>query len=510
MANEKDLSVIRLKKECSYDVNSEVTLEDYKTDVKRILYCKENVFAPSKYTSKDGIELEGTVCYRILYLGTDNRLYSTECTEEYTLNGKCDGEMAGEDVCDLTAVWSDGVTVRLLSPRKFSLKNKICSRSVLTSRHEKEDCVTEEFIPSECEFRASKALCATATTFGGDVLELCDEYIPRSDTERIICSDATVFISDVHSDDGKVSLRGELIVDVLACDDTGYEMPYVIRRKIPFTQETEHSDIRKGAKISASGSCSELKIQPEEARVLINAYCTVEYCVIATSEESICTDAFSPLHALKLTNNKIKYVGSAYSSNGNISISTSKPLSEIGVSPSSSVLTAVGVASVSDLSVNRESGKCAVWGECRFKVIFFDDAGEEAEYEAKEISVPFRYEFAYEADGEPSLYCSDASLSRTSVRSDGEKVALDSELSLAFTVASEIEKDVISDITVGEKKPAEDACIRIIYPQNGETLWSIAKKTSARISHICEANGICREDNAQDTTSVTSCRFVII
>ncbi len=207
MANEKDLSVIRFKKEGSHDISSEVTLEDYKTEIKRILYCKEKVSAPSKYTSKDGIELEGTVCYRILYLGADNRLYSTECSEEYTLSGSYDGEALGDDIHDLTAIWSEGVTARLLSPRRFSLRNRICFRTALTSPMEKEDCVTEEFIPTECEFLASREECANASTLGGDIIELCDEYIPRSDTERIISSDSTVFISDVHSDDGKASVR---------------------------------------------------------------------------------------------------------------------------------------------------------------------------------------------------------------------------------------------------------------------------------------------------------------
>ena len=120
MSTEKELSVIRFKRDGVCDVNAEVTLEDYKTEIKRILCCKETLSAPSKYTSKSGIELEGNVRYRLLYVGTDNRLYSTEHSEEYEISCSADGDGKGDNIRDLTAVWSDGVSVRLLSPRKFS------------------------------------------------------------------------------------------------------------------------------------------------------------------------------------------------------------------------------------------------------------------------------------------------------------------------------------------------------------------------------------------------------
>ena len=57
MSTEKELSVIRFKRDGVCDVNAEVTLEDYKTEIKRILCCKETLSAPSKYTSKSVIEL---------------------------------------------------------------------------------------------------------------------------------------------------------------------------------------------------------------------------------------------------------------------------------------------------------------------------------------------------------------------------------------------------------------------------------------------------------------------
>ena len=57
MSTEKELSVIRFKRDGVCDVNAEVTLEDYKTEIKRILCCKETLSAPSKYTSNSGLEL---------------------------------------------------------------------------------------------------------------------------------------------------------------------------------------------------------------------------------------------------------------------------------------------------------------------------------------------------------------------------------------------------------------------------------------------------------------------
>lgn len=510
MANEKDLSIIRFKKENSFDINSEITLEDYKPDIKKLLHCKETVLAPSKYVSKDGIELEGTVNYGVTYLGTDNHLYSTSFTEEYSLSGRSENGIRGDDISDHTVVWSEGVTLRLLSPRKFSLRNKILSRSLLTSTMEKDDCVSERFIPSECEYQTFTAKGITTFSASGEIVELCDEYIPRSDTERIISSEASVFISDVHADDGRISVRGELIADILACDDEGFEMPYTVRRKIPFSQETEHPDVCKGDKLSASGICTELKVLPEESRVLICAYCCFDYSFSKITEESVCTDAFSPLHALKLTDSKIRYVRSAHSANGNISISTSYPLADIGISPSFTGIYAIGSANVTDFSSSAENGKGTIFGECKFRTVFYSDTNEIPEYESKDVTVPFKYEFSFESTGEQSLWCSNPTLSRISLRTDGEKLAIDAELSVTFTVICESERAVISDITVGEKKKEPDNCIRIVYPQKGETLWTLAKKTSTRISHICKSNGIQKNDQPSSPDSLASCRFLLI
>ena len=510
MSTEKELSVIRFKRDGVCDVNAEVTLEDYKTEIKRILCCKETLSAPSKYTSKNGIELEGNVRYRLLYVGTDNRLYSTEHSEEYEISCSADGDGKGDNIRDLTAVWSDGVSVRLLSPRKFSLKNKICSRSAINCSPEKEECVTERFIPTECESLTSRITTADTVSIGGDIIELCDEYIPRSDTERVIFSDCSIFISDVHADDGRITARGELVAEILACDEEGFEMPHTVRRKIPFTQETEHPDVRKGCRINALGTCTELKVTPEDSRVLINAYCSLEYTVACMSEERVCTDAFSPERTLKLTEGKLRFFGSVSPQNGNLSISTSIPLSELGIAPSRMALTACGTAYVTDFTVNSESGKGAILGECKFSAVFLDDTSDIPEYEAKDISVPFRYEFPFDTCGAPALYCHSPSLSRISLRSDGEKAALDCELSLSFIAVCENEISVISDITQGDARVTDESCIRILYPQKGETLWSLAKSTSTKVKRMCEINGLSLEGQTSMTQSLENCKFIII
>lgn len=510
MSTEKELSVIRFKREGVCDVSAEVTLEDYRTDVKRILSCRETVLSPSKYISKGEIELEGSVCYRIIYLGTDNRLYGVEHSEDYSIVCKADGESTANGVRDITAVWSEGVSARLLSPRKFAIRNRICSKSAVTGTAEKEDCVTERFVPSSCESMTKQITAYDSISLGGEVIELCDEYIPRSDGERIISADCSLFVSDVHAEDGRLVVRGELTVDILACNDEGFELPYTVRRKLPFTQETEHIDITKGAKVNASGFCTGLKVVPEDARVLITAYCTLEYTLSYANEEFVCTDAFSPTSKLKLTEGRLGYFGTVLPQNGNLSISASPQLSELGVAPTRTAIVATGGAYVTDLAVNRDNGKGTIIGECRFSAVFGDDSGESVEFEAKDIIVPFRYEFPFDICGEPSLYCQSPTLSRISLRSDGEKAAVDCELALSFVAVCECEEGVITDISIGEALERDASSVRILYPQSGETLWSLAKSTSTRVCKLCETNGIQYDSRTSKVQTLDGRRFIII
>ena len=56
------------------EINGEYTLPDYQPEIRRLLNVGLTVLPPAKYVGAGGVELNGTVEYRVLYVGGDGGL----------------------------------------------------------------------------------------------------------------------------------------------------------------------------------------------------------------------------------------------------------------------------------------------------------------------------------------------------------------------------------------------------------------------------------------------------
>ncbi len=516
MLTEKDLRKARASKEECTEINEEFVIADYQTEIRKILSCRETLSPPTQYVGQDGVDVSGKVNYKILYLGADNCLYIVSFDSEYTVDMKMEIGDAADSLQGRFSVRSDSPSVRQLSPKRISVRNRICAHVCLSSLAEKSECMTEAFLPDGCEALTEAVPSLASSQSSSEVLELADEVISDigADSLRVIGTDKTVFISDVTCSKEEATVRGELIVDVLITNDESAEIPKVIRRKLPFTQSVSLPCADTGAPACANAACEELSTTVEGDRILITAYCTVTVTAFCEQECSVCTDIYSPSNELTVRNGEILTESLLCCGNGNISVGGSFSAKDVGIEDGSRILYATGTATPEALTFHEESGRPILSGTCRFRMITVNDSKEIPDYEQKELMLPFRYEVTREskapADKDAVDYCASADLSRISARFDGERLGLDAELSLAFWATEKKATGVVCDVIFGEAKEKESGAIKILYPAADDTLWKVGKRTSSPLEHLCEINGIKMPLCSDSPDSLAGKRFMIL
>ena len=67
------------------EVTAEVSLPDYRPEIKRLIRVTATISPPARYVGAASTELSGNVDFCILYTGNDGALYSTTHASEYRI-----------------------------------------------------------------------------------------------------------------------------------------------------------------------------------------------------------------------------------------------------------------------------------------------------------------------------------------------------------------------------------------------------------------------------------------
>ncbi len=515
MASENGLKLLRYQKEGNGEINGEYTLSDYQTDIKKILYTDEWILPPGKTVSGDIYSLRGSIMLNIVYLGTDGKLYSASFPEDYSIDVKVPSGSGEEPEFDLAFVSDEGFGIRLLSPRKISIKGRICANIYSFSDAERSECMTENFVPDGCEALTESLEYTSAAYFGSEVMELSDEYISElhTDSERIIYADGKAFVTSAVSKEDEADLRGELWIDILSSDDAQNEIPKLQRRKITFEKTFSCPGLTESSRLFVKCVPTEITVTPGETGNSVRAFCLAEIYALESGTEKVCTDIYSYKNESSVTQNTINTGKILLLSSGNMSINAALGGEEAGFSGGERAILANAKVKDAALSFS-ENGKAALSGNCEFKILTADDSAENMNYEVKSVSLPFKYEPSEKItppeSGEDFFFVADIIPERAGVRFDGERVGVDCELCISLLVMERMKHSVVSDIVPGEELVRDEKSIRIVYPEKSDTLWSIAKENNMPISSICEANRIENPENPMNSGLILGCKYLIM
>jgi len=483
------------------EVSAEVSLPDYRPEVKRLVRVNATVTPPARYVGATSTELSGTVDFCILYTGNDGALYSTTHTSEYRIALPVDlpsDALLGDGlVCDAD-VLPEPCPARVLAPRKLSIKCRLRARMRIYGMRQIENGDLTAGIAAEKLYGS----CNTSELFSGvgEPLLLHDEIVcdTQSEDMRVVCADGQVFVLEATAGSGCVNCRGEVALKLLCAHDATGLPPSQLMRRIPFDGSVEVDGCEVNCAASAFGICTDVSVSVEDGRILCDLSLVLQTRAQRDRNLTYVRDAYALDSVSDGKTDFLKLPQSRSCVCANFSLGQTLTAEEAGLRQGATVVDALLIPLSTELA--QDNGRDILTGRCRIHLTLCDDAGE---ISSQEIEVPFRYEAeATETPFADSLV--HVSPISCRARADGERLGIDAELAVSLMTRTETPIQYLSACTVGEKCQKAEGEYTICFPAPSDTLWSVAKRYHKPLAHLMGINTLPPQAQAAAADSTTS------
>lgn len=502
------ISTKRMQSETQQEVSCDVMLPDYRPEIRRVISVEGTASCEGKYLSGDELEIDGSVTYTVLYIGSDGdgaqRLSSLSETSPFTAHipmketgedGDGDRYTPADIAVSLTA---EQCSCRVSAPRKAALSSRL-RIGVLSSREcdvsLRSDKAAGEVRRKSCE-RSSSSVREYRASFecGGEMSEKAGA--------SLVSAKGSVCVSDARVTAEGVKFTGEAYIDILMRDESG---GYGIRSARAAVDEVIPMD--SGAKTDAGQlACVFPEVTMTEVNMGDDGTVTwsMEYDaaadVMTRRKADVTEDAYLPgARGEEVKREKISVLDAVTASNGRLTLSHTAAAQQ---GSGNAKLGAAWGRAECDKPVLK-NGRVSLSGKIKLGWVLTD--GDDAV--TGEGAVPFRYETeakptenvadvgagADDGDTEillPFSKCS-VTLCDLSARHDGDKLSFVCETGISMLAMREREASALTSIARSAEEDENDgtheAMLRVYVPDDDEDAWSVEKKF--RLGHAPEKHG---------------------
>lgn len=484
------------------EVNSEYSLPDYKSEIRRLLSSSASLVPKSDFLGNAEACSEGEIIYKLVYIGSDGGLYCATLTDKYRVDIpiKLDSHSLNADDLTLFADCNcDSMSVRVLGPRKVSVRSKIVCRALSLSPALYSPTITGDKNGRAIEKKIESVPSISARKYESEPIIL-NEVVPldaQAEDFRLICSHSSVAIGECTHTEDAVNVRGDVIVKLLYCNDTESDKALTMTKKLPF-----NTSIAGGGHMdcSAYGIITDENITVGDNGIEME----IELLLHALTQENVpisyIADAYSTEQKTECTYTEIPVMQALKCFNSSLTQNNIVPLSEQKIDQNATIVDCTANAKISELTM--ENGKLALLGECVYHLIFADGA----EYHSREITLPFKYDLDMRdtpKDNTLAHWNAHTSVSNSRAKSDGERIFLDCELGFCFFIQSMQSVQVLDTLALGDALEKDDGVLTFCYPDAHADLWDVAKRYGEPVDKLKTQNGLSSED-------ISGKRFIII
>lgn len=481
------------------EVVSELSLPDYQPEIRRLLDTRASVLSEGEFLSGTGAEMRSELVFKILYLGSDGELYSATLTDDRITSVPFEFTAGSAGAGDLTVLHlctCEGVSARVLGPRRLSIRTRISEHTLALSPAFYTPTVSggESRESNTLQNRTRKVQISHLDRVRSDVQTLT-EHIPTdtdADSTRIIGTQAEPLVSECSAVGGKIGVRGEIMLRILYCNDGESEHPITSSRRLPFAISVDR-DCPAGAEPAASVSIRDIRVSTAEDG--ISAEVDIDACLLAENsvESTYICDAYSTERHSEVGMRSVHVSLPVLCANGNLTQNEARPLADIGMPQDAIIIDVSTHATVEN--AERVGGRLTLEGECVYRIIYRD--GDE--HAVCELNLPYRYSCDCENAGGTGdvgdlRLLAEVHPTSPRVRSDGERVIADCELAFFILAQESAEIELADSITLGEKREHTAGETVLYYPTQGEGLWDIAKRYGVDVNELAEKNSISETD----------------
>ena len=494
------IQIPMMQKSVTTELSEEFSIPDYQPEIKRILRVEARALPADRYVGSNSAEFSGKMEYTLFYLGEDGELYGCSFEGDYRVLQPVEipGELSfGEGILCDADIFSETVSGRLLSPRKFLVKTRLHSEIRLYAARE-----LGEELPENCESEAlmGNILCTEHLIGTGEPFHLFDEIPTVFDETRVLACQGNVQVNELFCGDGKLDCRGELVLKLTTVKEGSGDAPTVLFRSLPFSESIEIDHLTSDSLASSDGHMTQCEVTVEEGRILCDAEVILSARALQNTPLVYTRDRFAIGADSSAVTESCLCPTSIASGVGHFTFSATIPLTDAGIAGDQMICDATLSPIVREVST--EGGRLTISGKCRCHAVLQD--GDE--WSSAEFEVPFHYDGGACREALPSDLMVTANALSSRAKSEGDQLKIDSEIAVSYTLSGEEKIDRVVSMTVGDAIAEPVASLRICYPTNGDSLWALAKRYHKPLATLAEANGL----STNDPTTPVAARFLMV
>ncbi len=489
--NEKIGYIKRLyENTCEQTVDCDISLPDYCPDISKIISCRISPNVISTKLSGDRLCIDGEAPVRIIYSDEQNRILSYEQNYPFSKSAPIGSELSGTVQLKPRVQFSN---CRAVSKRRlevhgviaFDFKvSKVDSREIITDIPDKTIQVKSE------KFALSDMVCYDCKEFTvSEAFELPADY---PSARNIISVFLCPVINETRAVKDKVLIKGEVAAELVyspdndKCDCVKYNCCVPVNQVVTCNGVDENCTISAFADI-LNYECSLRSNENSEERIM-EISCCLDVLVKAFKEKEIncITDAYCTGCVLESEYEQTDF----WQLKERIKETRSEKFT---VDLSSFQYERICCIRPDSVKVNKtlHNGKLCLHYSVMLNIIACDSENRPVfcQREAE-------FDFTKSIDGK-DLVPGDVTVIPTGFRQDAfsrDSIQLHGEFLINAEVFSVVGKNILTDVHLSDEKLCPCSCFVIYFPEENESVWSIARKFNSTVDLISEQNSLTQDE----------------
>ncbi|MGN1105471.1 MAG: SPOCS domain-containing protein [Huintestinicola sp.] len=475
-------------------IELDYVLPDYYPEIFRIVRCCAEPQLTACVVNGDRVNYELTVCLRVIYCSEGNG--TPEVVEQklvYSRTVNLDRPADGASVY-ITAA-PDHINCRAVNRRRIDVRGAVTVNISVMG-----ETVTEtlsEAFGENIQLRKKRITCPSQVIRTQKRVVVSDDFTLAETAPpigTILRANAEIISADKKMIAGKAAAKGELKISVVyTSHDEDSESPVTsVQFSLPFSQLVELEGLDDDFLCFINSSVVSCTVTPRsegdgnsrqlECEVLLLIDC---YAVKMVEFELAC-DEYSTSYASSHTAVQVRCEKAPAPLDSSLSV---RGICENKDSPISLIYDAR--CSSSGLRLTVIEGKLMVVGNATISVMGQTENGDfiicETDIPVEEEIAADMSDISTEADIRVTFPITSCTYNITSDNTAEVKA----DIAVRGWLTDHILTDAITDISVDETSPREqsgDYALRLYFAENGEELWSIAKRYGASMLKIIEEN----------------------
>lgn len=486
------------------NIDLELSLPDYCSDIKRILKCSVSPSVATLGRSGERATAEGEIVIRLVYVNNEEK---TDCFEhKIELSKSVEIKDVPQDAVVVCNADTEYVNCRAASQRRCSVNGNV---SVTFRAYTQEKTQVLSQIENDgAQTLREETDCVSAVACREkcfDMSETASIDQKMQPIGKIIRSDSRAQLDSVKTVSGKLLLKGELLTDVLYCGDSAQGELQCLHHSMPISQIIEVPDVTEDTQCFVRLYVRSLSLQPRADSSGSNRLLEIAAKVCAfvegyeTKTVEFIDDCYSTRCKMNAEFGQVSFLKKVHTFD---SRETFRKTVELSGQNAKSVVDARCVKITPNVTAD---GKKIELGMNLLIGLLFIDEEEKIQYTEKNVDYTCRTVAGEECKKIICTPCVSVEEIEGVARTDS-KVDLRVVFGAYFNVYSAEEKRICTSVCEDETpREKDDAALIVCYCQKGERLWNIAKRYSTTLEAVREENDLKGDETEDERMLMIPC-----